>query len=240
MKISPLGQLLLNSRWVRLIELIGLFVLAMGFILAVEPFVEGSALLFQSLVWVANVLMILYVWAGLRLRGQGWNHIGLTKHPFSRSQLLRTFLLSLLVFVIAIAAFLIGAIIMANITGMPKQADTSEYAFLQGNLPMLLLILVGVFFVSSFGEEVVYRGFLINRIEELGTASKTWTMIAVIISAVVFGLAHYSWGITGIVQTTFMGLALALMYLRLNRRLWINVIAHAYMDAILMIQMYFS
>ena len=44
----------------------------------------------------------------------------------------------------------------------------SSYEYLQGNLPMLLLSLAGVYIVSSFGEEVLYRGFLINRLAEIG------------------------------------------------------------------------
>jgi len=42
----------------------------------------------------------------------------------------------------------------------------------------------------------------------------------------------------GIAQTTFMGLALGVAYLVVRRNLWILVLAHAYMDTILMVQMY--
>jgi len=56
-----------------------------------------------------------------------------------------------------------GAAIMINITGAPQSADMSEYDFLQGNLPILILSLMGVLIVSSFGEEVIYRAFLINK-----------------------------------------------------------------------------
>jgi len=42
------------------------------------------------------------------------------------------------------------------------------------------------------------------------------------------------------VQTGFMGLALGICYIKLKRRLWILILAHAYMDTILMIQMYMA
>ena len=35
-----------------------------------------------------------------------------------------------------------------------------------------------------------------------------------------------------------MGLALGIAYLRLKRNLWVTVLAHAYMDTILFVQMY--
>ena len=89
-------------------------------------------------------------------------------------------------------------------------------------------------------EEVVYRAFLINRISELGQGTKTATIIAVILSSIIFGLVHYEWGPMGIVQTGFMGLALGFCYIKLKRRLWILILAHAYMDTILMVKMYLS
>ena len=112
------------------------------------------------------------------------------------------------------------------------------YDYMQGNLPMLLLALAGVYVVSSFGEEVIYRGFLINRITEMGDGSKTALRIAVVISAIVFGLVHFGWGLFGIVQTTFMGLALAIAYLVVKRKLWVLILAHAYMDTVLLVQVY--
>ncbi|MCH6576022.1 MAG: hypothetical protein IH795_12640 [Bacteroidetes bacterium] len=68
---------------------------------------------------------------------------------------------------------------MANIIGIPEGADMSGYNYLQGNLPMLLGVLLGIFIVSSFGEEVIYRGFLITRISEMAGNSKNWVKIAV-------------------------------------------------------------
>ena len=91
--------------------------------------------------------------------------------------------------------------------------------------------------MSSFGEEVFYRGFMIHRIAELTNAPWRWT-VAVVGSAIVFGLAHFSWGPSGMVQTGFMGLALGAAYLKLGRNLWLTILAHMYMDTILFVQMY--
>ena len=114
----------------------------------------------------------------------------------------------------------------------------SGYNYLQGNLPMLILALIAVFIVSSFGEEVIYRGFLITRISEIGANKKSWIRLAVVFSSVIFGLVHFDWGLMGVVQTGLMGLALGISFLLVKRNLWILVLAHAYMDAILMVQMY--
>lgn len=129
---------------------------------------------------------------------------------------------------------------MANIVGIPEGANMSNYSFLKDNFGMLLMMLAGVYIVSSFGEEVIYRGFLITRFSQFGTVTKTAKILAVILSAIIFGFAHYSWGPMGIVQTFFMGLALGFCYIYMKRNLWVLILAHAYMDTILMVQMYLA
>ena len=129
---------------------------------------------------------------------------------------------------------------MANITGIPENADFSGYDFLRDNLGMFILTLIGVYIASSFGEEVIYRAFLINRISEIGNNTKRAGVVAVILSSVIFGLIHFDWGPMGIVQTGFMGLVLGICYIKLKKRLWILILAHAYMDTVLMVQMYMA
>ena len=137
-------------------------------------------------------------------------------------------------------AYLIGGGVAQLLPSVPAEADLSGYDFLKGNLPMLLLSLLGVYIVSSFGEEVVYRGFLINRITELKPDGRHMRVIALLGSSVLFGLAHWGWGLAGVVQTGFMGLGLGIAYLLVGRNLWINVLAHVYMDTILLVPLYLA
>ncbi len=219
-------------------ELLLVFLIAFIFIGICSPFVGENPILKLSVVWVANVIMLVLIWWGLRLRGEDLHDFGFNIKFYNWKKSLRTFLLSLLVFALALLAFVIGSIIMANITGIPESADMSRYNFLQGNLGLLVFSIVGILMVSSFGEEMIYRGFLINRITQLLPDSTNFKYLAVVISSVIFGLVHYEWGPMGIVQTGFMGLALGTCYIIFNNNLTITIIAHAYMDIILMIQMY--
>ncbi len=240
-KTSKLGILLQNNRLVQISEILLLFVVAFSIIKLSEPFINDDLILKQASVWVANVAMLIIVWLGLKLRGETWKDFGLTFNSVTLKEGFKVFLWSLLVFLLAITGFIIGSIIMANITGIPEgSADMSGYAYLKDNLGMLILSLVGVYIVSSFGEEVIYRGFLINRISQMGLDTKKMQWLAVIISSLIFGFVHYEWGAMGIAQTTLMGLALAICYIKLKKRLWILILAHAYMDTILMIQMYLA
>jgi len=232
--ITALGTALQESKIVQLLEICLVFLTAALIIVIAQPFIGDNPLIRQGVVWGANIAMILLVWLGLRFRGERWSHLGLRRKFIS----LRTFLLSLLVFIAAMVGFILGSILMVNITGIPEGADMSGYNFLQGNFLMLLGILPAVFLVSSFGEEVIYRGFLITRISEIGGSGKKAVRIAMGVSAIIFGLVHFEWGFIGMVQTAFMGLALGISFILLKRNLWALIFAHAYMDAILMIQMY--
>lgn len=235
---APLGHLLRTNRGVQIAELVSIFVVAGSVVAFIVPLVGDHPLARQSVVWVANVVMLAMVWLGLRLRGQNWSHFGLRFRFRGWRAAVRTILKSFVVFIAAVAAFALGSIIMGPIVGTPEPADMSGYTYLRGNVPMLILALMAVYVVSSFGEEVIYRAFLINRLAELGSGGVWALRSAVVISAVVFGLIHYDWGLMGMVQTGFMGVALGASYLLVRRNLWVLILAHAYLDTILLVQMY--
>jgi membrane protease YdiL (CAAX protease family) len=237
---SKLGRQLQSKTFFKIGEIVFVFLSAFLFIYLFKPLTNDDLILNQVVVWSANILVLLIVWTGLKLRGEGLSHFGLSFNTVSLKEGIRMFLLSLLVFILALAGFIIGSIVMANITGVPESADMSGYEYLKDNFGMLLLTLVGVYIVSSFGEEFIYRGFLINRISEIGLGGRNANIIAVLLSSIIFGLVHFEWGPMGMVQTGFMGLALGICYLKLKKRLWILILAHAYMDTILMVQMYLA
>lgn len=194
----------------------------------------------QASAWVANLLMIGMVFYLNYKRGASLDELGLQPLPKEGRSWLLLFAKALLALLLGLIGFVLGSIVMANITGVPDTADMSQYNFLRDNLPMLLISLFGVYIVSSFGEELVYRGFLISRFTAFWKGSRWTNFLSVTLSAIVFALAHYQWGSMGVVQTFGMGLAFALVYLKMKRNLWILVLAHAIMDSILLIQMYLA
>ncbi|MBG7631760.1 MAG: CPBP family intramembrane metalloprotease [Bacteroidetes bacterium] len=238
--LNNIKQALKINKLAKVTELITVFAAAFLFIKLFESKNPHDLIYNQAVIWFANIIMLSLVYLGLKLRGESLADFGFSFKKFNWKFGFKTFLQSLVVFILALSGFIIGSIIMANITGIPETSDMSNYDYLQDNLGMLILTLVGVYIVASIGEEVIYRAFLINRISELGLNSKKGTVIVVIISSIIFGFAHYSWGPMGIVQTGFMGLALGLSYLYLKKRIWVLIFAHAYMDTILMLQMYFN
>ncbi|MGI9533049.1 CPBP family intramembrane glutamic endopeptidase [Lutimonas sp.] len=238
--LSRLGHALQSNKIVKIAEILFIFLVS-GTIITLFISEQAEDLLYnQFVVWCSNIIMLILVFTGVKLRGENLRQFGLSFHKFTLKYALKTLLQSVVVAVLATAAFVIGAVIMANVSGVPAQADHTVYNYISGNIGMLLLSLAGVYIVSSFGEEIVYRAFLINRISELGVDNKTTKIIAVILSSIIFGLVHYSWGFMGIIQTFFMGLVLGCSYVYLKRKIWVLIIAHAYMDTLLMVQMYLN
>jgi membrane protease YdiL (CAAX protease family) len=229
------------SRGALLIELLAPFALALGVIAVGWRLVPAEPLARQAVVWVANVVMLATLWVALRVRGQSWRAIGLPIERPSGAATLRGLGASLAVLVAAVVAFVLGSLVAGPLVGTPEPAaDLSSYTYLAGNLPLLIVALAGVYLVSSFGEEVVYRGFVITRVESLVGDGRTATGVAAVVSAVVFGAAHFDWGVIGIIQTTFLGAALAGAFLLLGRNLWPLILAHAYLDTILLVQQYLA
>lgn len=235
---TKIGHLLNTNKTVKISEILFIFILAFALIKVLTPFTGDNLLLKMGMIWCINILMLLLVWSGMKLRGQNWSDFGLRFRRLSSKESLKVFLRSLLVCVLGILGYVLGTILMANISGMPESADMSNYEYLQNNLFMLILTLMGVYIVSSFGEEVIYRAFLINRIAELGLDSKNGRMAAIAISSVIFGLVHFEWGPTGMVSTAFMGFVMGIFYLKFNKNLWILVLAHAYMDTLLLVPLF--
>ena len=235
------GQRLANNKGLQLFEIATVFSPVVLVVIAFRMTRLNDPMLLVGAVWVANVLMLGLIWTGIRIRVESWRSIGL---PFGYPRMGDvgwSFLKSIPIFLFAIGAFILGTVVMANIVGVPDGADMTKYNYLRGNLPMLLISLAGVYIVSSFGEEVVYRGFLITRLEPLfGGRSGTALSWVVIASSIIFGFAHFEWGAMGIVQPTCMGAALGIAFLLCKRNLWPLVLAHGYMDTLLLTQLYLA
>ncbi len=104
---------------------------------------------------------------------------------------------------------------------------------LHRNLPAFLAEVPQMIFLAGFAEEIVFRGFLINRLQALIGQSTASAILIVLISAAIFGPAHYiTQGYFGMVQGTIVGVIFAVVYLLNGRNLWPLIVAHATFDVL--------
>jgi membrane protease YdiL (CAAX protease family) len=119
--------------------------------------------------------------------------------------------------------------IVERITGIPR--DLSAFDFLRGDAGAFFRLLPLVWLSAAFGEEIVFRGFLIGRLEiAFGGASRVATAASVVLSTLLFAFAHAYQGPTGIVITGVLGFVFAVIYVACGRNLWINILAHGVYD----------
>lgn len=222
------------------IELITVFGLFFALVYFIAWRFETGSLTQQLMLWAVNIILMFMVWGSQYLRGESLASLGLTFSYRSWRSLLKRFLWSLLLFILALVAFMSGTWIMTSIGYNSPATVSANYDYLFQNPFVFIISLLGVYLVSSVGEELVYRGYLMCRIRSLFRKKRAGNAIAVLGSTLVFGLIHYGWGITGMVQTAFMGLVFAIGYLCFNRKLFVLILAHAYMDTLLFLNLYFS
>ena len=85
--------------------------------------------------------------------------------------------------------------------------------------------------IVGFVEEFIFRGFLLLRLTKLFGGSRVAIAVALLLQAALFGLSHSYQHLYGIVLTGFLGLFFGVVYLALNRNLWVLVIGHGLYDA---------
>jgi membrane protease YdiL (CAAX protease family) len=101
-----------------------------------------------------------------------------------------------------------------------------------GNPKLLLIALALSWILAAFGEEMVYRGYMMNRVADLMNRSRRAWVVSLIAVHVGFGMAHAYQGVTGVIDEGLMGLLLGLIYLRTDRNLAVPIIAHGAQDSI--------
>jgi membrane protease YdiL (CAAX protease family) len=184
------------------VGLLAILVVALGNLL----FVPLSALLVLAWAWRSGV---------------PWRDIGLAPP--------RSWAAPILVGLVFGAAFKLAmkALVMP-LLGAP--AINAAYHHLAGNsaaLPgMLYLILVG----AAFGEEILFRGFLFERLGRLLGSAPFAKVAIVLVASILFGLAHIpEQGVPGMQQALIVGLVLGGIYVRTGR-LWLPIAVHAGFD----------
>ncbi|MGD1010083.1 MAG: CPBP family intramembrane glutamic endopeptidase [Candidatus Aminicenantales bacterium] len=163
----------------------------------------------------------------LWVRKIGWRRIGLTRYRSWATTLLWGVAAGL-----ALEAFQLFVSQPLLIRFLGKRPNLEDFRALAGNLRLTLIFLALTWTVGAFGEEMVYRGYLMNRVADLLDRTRPAWMISLVVVHFGFGLAHAYQGLTGIIDEGLSGLLLGLIYLRTGRNLSVPIIAHGIGDSI--------
>ena len=132
-----------------------------------------------------------------------------------------------------IALFAIGAVVIDALGLPPIDVSMVLDQVTQSPLSFALWIVLVAWLAAGFGEELLYRGFLMDRLMRLrGMRGRKWP--AAIIQAALFGLPHLYQGWGGVLVTASIGLFLAWLRFANRGNLWACILAHAAVDTIML------
>jgi membrane protease YdiL (CAAX protease family) len=191
----------------------------------------------MHLVPVSNTPFLLALaWISLRMRHLTWRDVGLVR-PDSWTQAIAVGIVAGL----ALECFSLLATepLIGWVTGVSP--DRSDMRPVVGSPVMLGVALALNWTLAAFGEEMVWRGYLLNRIMGLGFRGTLGPLLCLFLTSALFGIAHgESQGLAGMLQESFAGLALGSLYFAFGRRLAIPVIAHGASNSLALIMIFFN
>ena len=109
--------------------------------------------------------------------------------------------------------------------------DLSDFASIRNNPVNYAIILLLALLVGGFYEEIIFHGFIFTRLEKI-FKGKWATIIAFILTTIIFGLYHFQQGLKGILLTAVAGAVYHVLILKFNRNLWYGIFVHAFFDFI--------
>jgi membrane protease YdiL (CAAX protease family) len=120
--------------------------------------------------------------------------------------------------------------LLEHITG--ERRNLSSFDYLRGNTRALLTLLPVIWITAGVCEEIVYRAYMITRMEKLLGKLRFAGFFGCLISSVVFGASHWYQGAVGMLITATLGLTLGIVFLLQGRNLWANIAAHLVADTV--------
>jgi uncharacterized protein len=172
-------------------------------------------------------------WISLRLRNMSWRQVGMA----APANWPRSLFIALIAgCAMEVLELFVTQPILVHLFHQPP--DLSALDELYHHPGALAFALALTWSLAAFGEELVWRGYVLNRIADVLGSTKGRFTIALFVSSAVFGLAHYDQGITGVTENIIDGALLASLYLASGRNLWVPILAHGITDTVDCILLY--
>ena len=191
---------------------------------------------FKHHIYVSKVpWLFLLAWISLRWRGLRWRDVGLARPQNWRLTLAIGVLCGI---AMELLELFVTQPLLVKLFG--KMPDLSALGDVQGNWKMVLLFLVATWTLAAFGEEMVYRGYLMDRVAGLFRNPKVVWTISLVGVSFLFGLAHIDQGITWQVENMIAGLLLGVIFLATGCNMWAAIIAHGVTDTVDFLLLYFG
>jgi membrane protease YdiL (CAAX protease family) len=196
-------------------------------VLGAAALLYGVGMITGRTAW--GLLSVAGAWivAGMRLRRRGshWRDVGL-RWPASWMKTL-----GLVIIGVPAIHGLVRWLspLLADLTGQP--VDLSRFEALRGDPAALVTGLLVVWTIAAFGEEMLVRGFVLNKAAELFHRPIAGWAAGVFLSSLVFSLGHLYQGLSGVILTFLVGLVYCAAYFLSGKCLWAPILIHGLYDS---------
>ncbi len=181
---------------------------------------------------IAVVTTVLAIWAIRHHQGNSWADLGL-KRPR------HWFRLIVMVIVTIVTTAILASVALPLLNRLTGPLEGSGVAStFQSPVSFIAYIIIIAWGAAGFCEELIFRGFLLNQFARLFGGSKAGWGLALLFQAMLFGLGHYTQGLTGIIITGLIGLLFGVLYILAGRNLWCLILAHGIVDTLSLTQDY--
>jgi uncharacterized protein len=200
-----------------------------GLIIQVIIVLLPAALVLKSgkLLLAGEAVSVILAWFFLKLRNGKWSELGMFNQG-SITKVLFTALISTIALIIL--SFFLRHLV-TSLTG--EKPNLEAFSIVKGNLPALLGGIAVAWIFGAFGEELLFRGFLLNTLSGIFNDSVSLKIrwgLSLLITSVIVSISHSYQGITGMIVTGVIGFCFGLIYLFSKKNLWPNILAHGLYD----------
>jgi len=177
--------------------------------------------------------LVLVAWLSLRMRRLRWRDVGLARYRSWPTTLAIGVGLGM---VIETFQLTLTQPILSRLLG--RQPDLELFRMVTGNWKMTVLFIALSWTLAAFGEEMFWRGYLMNRVADVVGRGRAAWIVSLLIVSVIFGFAHEYQGLTGWIEESLAGFYLGAMYLATRRNLSVPILVHGVSDTIDMLLIY--
>ncbi|QTN38693.1 CPBP family intramembrane metalloprotease [Cryomorphaceae bacterium] len=124
------------------------------------------------------------------------------------------------------------------ITGIP--IDYSSMDQVRGDLPTAITWMLIVWATAAFGEEIIFRGYLMRQFVKFFGDSPIPLALNILLFSSFFGYMHMQQGLTGQLVAGTTGALLSLIFYNRKYDLWFMVVLHGVFNTLGILSFYFG
>ena len=125
-----------------------------------------------------------------------------------------------------------------HITGQPINLSLLESV--KGSPIALLVALPIVWISAALCEEIIFRGYLITRLQTLFGSHTATVVASLLLTSLLFGYAHGSQGLAGQLVTGTLGLFLGIAFHLRRYHLGFSILLHGVFDTLIIVFYFFG